>query len=121
MTAIVIATILGTPLAGAFVLHHNLIVLGRSRESFRLWLVAISLFIVTFAFCEVLPEAYGAQLLIVPEALIMFGYAKYSFADSAQLQARGFYSNWRAVGVCLLLLLAMLAAILELMFFLRLF
>ncbi|WP_339487492.1 hypothetical protein [Pseudomonas sp. EL_65y_Pfl2_R95] len=121
VTAIVIATLLGTSLAGAFLCHHNLSVLGRANELFRLWAIAISLFAATFALAALLPEAYGRQLLVVPEALAMLMYAKLSFAGSAQLHAKGFYSNWRTVGICLLLLLAMLAAIMELAFFLSLF
>lgn len=121
VTAIALATLLGSPLAGAFVMQHNFNVLGRSNQSLRLWGIAISLFVATFGISGLLPEAFGAQLLIALETLAMLVYAKLSFADSAELQVKAFYSNWRVVGICLLLLLVMLVAIIEVTLFLHLF
>ncbi|ARU87651.1 hypothetical protein [Pseudomonas sp. M30-35] len=121
VAAIALATLLGSPLAGAFVMQHNFNVLGRRHQSFRLWGIAISLFVAAFFICAFLPETFGAQLLIVLETLVMSVYAKRSFAGSVELQGKAFYSNWRVVGICLLLLLVMLVAIIEVTLFLNLF
>lgn len=121
VTAIVLATLLGSPLAGAFVMQHNFNVLGRSNQSFRLWAIAISLLVTAFGISGLLPEAFGVQLLIALETLAMLVYAKLSFADSVELQPKAFYSNLRVVGICLLLLLVMLVAIIEVTLFLNLF
>lgn len=121
VSAIVIATVLGSPLAGAFIFNHNLNALGRSAESVKLWVLAIGLLIATLSVSTLLPEGVAAQLLILAEALAMYVYAKLSFTglvNTSAQQARRYYSDWLAVGICVLLLLAALLTMVPVMLFL---
>ncbi|MGX5218496.1 hypothetical protein [Pseudomonas sp. S9] len=119
--AVGLATLLGSPLAGAFVMQHNFKVLGRGNQLLRLWSLAIGLFVATFSLSSWHPETFSAQLLIVPEVLVMLVYARFCFSGSAGWQAHGRYSNWRVLGIWLLLLLVILTTIIELTLLLSLF
>lgn len=121
VTAVGLATFLGSPLAGAFVMQHNFKILGRGKQSLKLWSLAISLLFATFSLSSWRPEIFSAQLLIVPEVLVMLVYARLCFADAARWQAERLYSNWRVLGICLLLLLAVLLTVIEMTLFLNLF
>ena len=51
-----LATFIGTPLAGAWLLAHNLQLLGRSDRVAMVWAIAVVFLVVTLGLAFLLPE-----------------------------------------------------------------
>lgn len=110
--AVGLATFLGSPLAGAYILTQNLKHLGRSREVGTVWLIAVALLAVTMVCAFLLPENVPSLPFTVVQILAMSALSKHHTAvDLARHLERdgAFHSNWRAAGISLLFILAILA------------
>lgn len=105
------ATFFGTPLAGAYVLAHNLRQYGLHKELQRTWWLAIGIFVVVTALGFLLPDNVSGTAFTVVQVIAMYQYAKSLLGARLQQHAAGqgrLYSNWRAVGIGLLFILAIL-------------
>lgn len=121
LAAVGIATFFGTPLAGAWVIVQNLKTLGRSHESRNIWLMGIGLTLAIFVIGYFLPENTSGTPIAVGTVVGMYYLAKQTFGVAVErhLDAGGQWrSNWRAFGISLLFLLAVIAVILVVSFFL---
>jgi len=121
LAAVGIATFFGTPLAGAWVMVQNLKALGRRHESRNIWLMGIGLTLAIFVIGYFLPENTSGTPIAVGTVVGMYYFAKQTFGVAVERHhAAGgqWRSNWRAFGVSLLFLLAVIATILAVSFFL---
>lgn len=114
-SAVGLATFFGTPLAGAWVLAYNLRQLGLHRQVRDAWIAAVVLFVLVIAVGAMLPEKVPGVPLAVVQLVVMQQYAKkllgVQLTQHAEQQGQ-FYSNWRAFGISLLFLLAILVVML---------
>lgn len=107
-----LATFIGTPLAGAWLLAHNLQLLGKADRVAMVWGVSIALLVVTLVLAFVLPEEVPALPFAIAQLMAMIMLAKNLMeAELKQhTEAGGVYlSNWRAAGIGLLFTLAVAA------------
>ncbi|MBB2495611.1 hypothetical protein [Aquipseudomonas ullengensis] len=112
------ATFFGTPLAGAYVLAHNFRSLGLHQHVKTVWLLAIGLLLAVSVLTYVLPENLSGTGFTVAQVMGMYFYAKSLIAAQItehRLRDGAFYSNWRAVGIGLLMLVAVLVVVVPLM------
>jgi hypothetical protein len=124
LAAVGIATFFGTPIAGAWVIVQNLKALGRSHEARNIWLMGIGLTLAIFVLGYFLPENTSGSPIAVGTVVGMYYLAKQTFGVTLErhLAAGGkLRSNWRAFGVALLFLLAVIAVILVVSFLLAYF
>ena len=111
LPAVGLATFFGTPLAGAYVLAHNLRHYGLRKELQQAWWLAIGIFVVVTALGFLLPESVPGIAFTVVQVIAMNQYAKSVLGSRMQEYAAEqgrLYSNWRAVGIGLLFILAIL-------------
>ncbi|KJK00908.1 hypothetical protein UB43_10900 [Pseudomonas sp. 21] len=121
LAAVGIATFFGTPIAGAWVIVQNLKALGRRHESRNIWLMGIGLTLAILVLGYFLPENTSGTPIAVGTVVGMYYLAKQTFGVTVErhLVAGGQWrSNWRAFGISLLFLLAVIAVILVVSFFL---
>lgn len=107
-----LATFIGTPLAGAWLLAHNLQLLGKADRVALVWGVSIVLLLVTLVLAFVLPEEVPALPFAVAQLMAMIMLAKNLMEVELKqhTEAGGvFLSNWRAAGIGLLFTLAVAA------------
>ncbi len=107
-----LATFIGTPLAGAWLLAHNLQLLGKADRVAMVWGVSIALLLITLVLAFVLPEEVPALPFAIAQLMAMIMLAKNLMeAELKQhTEAGGAYlSNWRAAGIGLLFTLAVAA------------
>lgn len=100
-----LATFIGTPLAGAWLLAHNLQLLGQAHRVAMVWGISVALLLATLVLAFVLPEEVPAMPFAIAQLMAMIMLAKNLMeADLKQhLEAGGtFLSNWRAAGIGLL-------------------
>lgn len=119
--AVGLATFLGSPLAGAYILTQNLKHLGRSEEIRNVWLIAVGLLLVTMLCAALLPESVPSLPFTIVQIIAMGALSNhYTATDLARHleQAGSFHSNWRAAGISLLFMLALAALILPVVFLL---
>lgn len=122
--AVGLATFFGTPLAGAYLLTHNLRRLGLGERVQQVWWTAVGIIAVIMLLAWLLPEHVPGTGLSVAQFLAMHHYAKKLTGEALQRHkdAGGpFLSNWRAFGISLLFLLALLAVLFVGFFVLALF
>ena len=103
--AVGLATFIGTPLAGAWLLAHNLQLLGRADRVAMVWAISVVLLLITLALAFVLPEEVPAMPFTIAQLVAMMMLAKHLMeVDIRQHTEAGgaFISNWRAAGVGLL-------------------
>lgn len=116
--AVGVATFLGSPLAGAYLLGKNLQALGRGGETGAVWGIAIAIFVVCMALAFILPESVPAIPFTIAQVAGMFFLAQQRIGPVMVLhteQGGPLYSNWRAAGIGLLFGLGMLAVVLVVM------
>ncbi|WP_152225320.1 hypothetical protein [Pseudomonas sp. SCB32] len=109
LAAVGIATFFGTPIAGAWVIVHNLRHLGRDDQVRNAWLMGFGLFVALSLIGWLLPDNVSAAPTTIAAVLGMYQYARHGTGDALEQHAsRGgtFLSNWRAFGISLLCLLA---------------
>lgn len=107
-----LATFIGTPLAGAWLLAHNLQLLGQAHRVAMVWGISVVLLLVTLVLAFVLPEEVPALPFAVAQLMAMIMLAKNLMeADLKQhVEAGGaFLSNWRAAGIGLLFTIGLAA------------
>lgn len=107
-----LATFIGTPLAGAWLLAHNLQLLGKADRVALVWGVSIVLLLVTLVLAFVLPEEVPALPFAVAQLMAMIMLAKNLMEVELKqhTEAGGvFLSKWRAAGIGLLFTLAVAA------------
>jgi hypothetical protein len=112
LSAVGLATFLGTPLAGAWLLAHNLQLLGRADRVAMVWATSVALLLVTLVLAFVLPEEVPAMPFAIAQLAAMMVLAKNLMeADIKQHTEAGgaFLSNWRAAGVGLLFTIGLAA------------
>ncbi|MGL4319205.1 MAG: hypothetical protein ACRCTL_21630 [Pseudomonas sp.] len=118
LAAIGLATFFGTPLAGAYVLNHNLKALGLLDKLKTTWLLASGCLLAVLLLSFLLPDGTPGSGLTVAQVVVMYMYAKQLHAPALQAhreQQGAFFSNWRAVGVGLLFLVAVLLVLVPLL------
>lgn len=114
IAAIGVGTFLGTPLAGAWMLAHNLQLLGKADRVAMVWGIAVALFAMTIALAFVLPEEVPAMPFAIAQLVGMVMLAKYlTEADIQHHEQAGgaFLSNWRAAGIAVLFSIGVMALI----------
>lgn len=111
MSAVGIATFFGTPLAGAYIITRNLRALGRGEQVRSVWGMAAGIFTAFMLVGYWLPENAGGFGLTIAQVVGMHFYAKSLFGEAVSGHAGPFLSNWRAFGVALLYLLAVIVAL----------
>lgn len=114
LAAVGIATFFGTPVAGAWVIAQNLKRLGRQAQVRNAWITGIGALIAIFLLGMFLPDSVPATPINIAAVFGMYHYAKqHTGAAVEQHAAQGgqFASNWRAFGVSLLFLLAVMAVV----------
>ncbi|AGI25633.1 hypothetical protein ACYCAX_03695 [Pseudomonas sp. MT3] len=114
LAAVGIATFFGTPVAGAWVIAQNLKRLGRPEQIRKTWLTGIGVLLLAFVIAWFLPGSFPAAPINIVTLLAMQQYAKQNIGEELDRHAAAggaFHSNWRAFGVSLLILLAVLAAL----------
>ena len=107
-----LATFIGTPLAGAWLLAHNLQLLGRADRVAMVWGISVVLLIVTLVLAFVLPEEVPALPFAIAQLMAMIMFAKSLMeADLKQHAEAGgaFLSNWRSAGIGLTFTLGLAA------------
>jgi hypothetical protein len=112
IAAIGVGTFLGTPLAGAWMLAHNLQLLGKADRVAMVWGVAVVLLALTIVLAFVLPEEVPTLPFAIAQLVGMVMLAKHLIeADILQHAATGgaFLSNWRAAGIAILFSIAVMA------------
>ncbi|KAF1068875.1 MAG: hypothetical protein GAK45_01245 [Pseudomonas citronellolis] len=111
LSAVGLATLFGTPLAGAWVLQHNLRAMGLASRSTGAWIAAVVLLIGTL----LIGVVFRSNLPIVPVAVlqvfVMHQYARKLLGAEREAVPQ-YYSNWRAFGIALLFRVAVTAALL---------
>lgn len=111
------ATVFGSPLAGAYIIAQNLRILGRGTEVRKVWLTGVGVLVALLVLAFILPENIPAAAFTAAQVVGMYQYGKVTWAEQVAGHAqRGgvFYSNWRAVGIGLLILLALLVLVVPL-------
>lgn len=117
LPAVGLATFFGTSLAGAYVLAHNLRQYGLHKELRQTWWLAIGIFVAITALGFLLPENVPGIAFTVVQVIAMNQYAKSVLGSRLQQHAAAqgpLYSNWRAVGIGLLFILAILVVVVPL-------
>lgn len=112
--AVGIATFFGTPVAGAWVMAQNLNRLGRHSQMRNAWITGVGAFIAIFLLGWFLPESVPATPINIAAVFGMYHYAKQHTGAALEQHASDggtFLSNWRAFGVSLLFLLAVMAVV----------
>lgn len=107
-----VATFIGTPLAGAWLLAHNLQLLGQAHRVAMVWGISVALLLVTLVLAVVLPDEVPALPFAIAQLMAMIMLAKnLQEADLKQHADAGgaFLSNWRAAGIGLLFTIGMAA------------
>nr|WP_313405605.1 hypothetical protein [Pseudomonas sp.] len=105
-----VATFIGTPLAGAWLLAHNLQLLGQAHRVAMVWGISVALLLVTLVLAVVLPDEVPALPFAIAQLMAMIMLAKnLQEADLKQHADAGgaFLSNWRAAGIGLLFTIGM--------------
>lgn len=105
LAGIGLATFLGTPLAGAWLLVHNLRLLGKHERVVQAWACAVGLFVVTLVLAFLLPEEVPALPFAIAQLFAMMVFARHLIEVEIKQHAGGggaFLSNWRAAGIGLL-------------------
>ena len=106
------ATFIGTPLAGAWLLAHNLQLLGQAHRVAMVWGISVFLLVVTLVLAFVLPEEVPAMPFAIAQLMAMIMLAKNLMeADLKQHAEAGgaLLSNWRAAGIGLMFTLGLAA------------
>lgn len=110
LSAVALATFFGSPLAGAYITAHNLKAQNRADKVRNVWLLAIGILVASMVIGSWLPD--GATIgLTVAQALGMQQYAKQLQGEALEGYGGAFLSNWRAFGISLLFLLAVIVAL----------
>lgn len=107
-----LATFIGTPLAGAWLLAHNLQLLGKADRVAMVWGISVFLLVVTLVLAFVLPEEVPAMPFAIAQLMAMIMFAKSLMeADLKQHAEAGgaVLSNWRAAGIGLMFTLGLAA------------
>ncbi|MGG2399662.1 hypothetical protein ACJRW5_22210 [Pseudomonas sp. SH1-B] len=107
-----LATFIGTPLAGAWLLAHNLQLLGKADRVAMTWGVSVALLFVTLVLAFVLPEEVPALPFAIAQLFAMMALSKHLIETDIKRHAAAggrFLSNWRAAGIGLLFTLGMVA------------
>ena len=105
-----LATFIGTPLAGAWLLAHNLQLLGKADRVAMVWGISVFLLVVTLVLAFVLPEEVPAMPFAIAQLMAMIMFAKSLMeADLKQHAEAGgaFLSNWRSAGIGLMFTLGL--------------
>lgn len=112
LAGIGLATFFGTPLAGAWLLAHDLKALGKHDRLPMLWGLSVALLVATLVLAFVLPEEVPALPFAIAQLFAMMALARHLIeAEIKHHVAAGgvFLSNWRAVGIGLLVTLGFAA------------
>ncbi len=111
------ATVFGSPLAGAYIIARNLRILGRGAEERKVWLTGVAVLVALLLLALLLPENMPTAAFTAAQVVGMYQYGKVTYAEQVVRHAQQggrFYSNWRAVGVGLLILLAFVVLVVPL-------
>jgi len=110
-----IATLLGGPLAGGYLLSRNFKTVNQHEKTGQTWAISSAAFIAVLILAYIVPD-------YVPNFLFFFLYAWMGWFGAQKLQGdildkhetEGglFYNNWKAVGVAAIALSIFVAAIL---------
>lgn len=114
MSAVSLATFLGTPLAGAWIMVRNLRALGRVAEIRRVWGIGVVLVILVAVLGVVLPDGVPSSIFVVAQVVSMQAFARQTFEPAVRAHeaaGRPMHSNWRAAGVAALFLFGFVAVI----------
>lgn len=114
ISAVGIATFFGLPVAGAWVITQNLKQLGRPQEARNIWLTGIGLTVAIFVIGQLLPDNISGMPMAIATLFVMVGLARQRYEPALREHAAAagkFASNWRAFGVSLLFLLAVMAMV----------
>lgn len=114
LAAVGIATFFGTPLAGAWVMMQNLKALGRFDEVRKAWMMGLGFTIGIFVIGYFLPDNISGTPMAIASVVGMHQFAKQTFGASLEQHLAGggqWRSNWRAFGVSLLILAAVMAVV----------
>ena len=71
-----LATFIGTPLAGAWLLAHNLQLLGRADRVAMVWAMAVFFLVVTLGLAFLLPEEVPGMPFAIAQLMAMIMFAK---------------------------------------------
>lgn len=107
-----LATFIGTPLAGAWLLAHNLQLLGQAHRVAMVWGISVVLLVVTLVLAFVLPEEVPAMPFAIAQLMAMIMLARYLMETDLKQHAEAggaLLSNWRAAGIGLLFTLGLAA------------
>lgn len=108
MSAVGIATFFGTPLAGAYIITRNLRALGREESCRGVWWISLGVLVAIMLVSYFLPTNAGGMGLTIGQVVGMHYYAKSLFGEAVTRHDGAFLSNWRAFGIALLFLLALI-------------
>ncbi|MGC4008731.1 MAG: hypothetical protein QM805_06950 [Pseudomonas sp.] len=114
LAAVGIATFFGTPIAGAWVMVQNLKALGRLEEVRKAWMMGLGFTIGIFVIGYFLPDNISGAPMSIATVVGMYHFAKQTFGATLEQHAAGggqWRSNWRAFGVSLLILAAVMAVV----------
>lgn len=112
IAAVGLATFLGTTLAGAWLMAHNLQLLGKADRVTMVWGIAVALFLLTLVLAFVLPEDVPALPFAIAQLIGMILLARNLMEAELKQHAEAggaFLSNWRAAGIGILFTLAVVA------------
>lgn len=112
IAAIGVGTFLGTPLAGAWMLAHNLQLLGKADRVAMVWGIAVALLALTIVLAFVLPEEVPTLPFAIAQLAGMVMLAKHLIEADIQrhdLAGGAFLSNWRAAGIAILFSIGVMA------------
>jgi ABC-type iron transport system FetAB permease component len=113
---IVIATFLGSPVIGGYLIGDNFRKLGKKRSAWTSWIIATIATGIIFASIFLIPGTENLPSYVIPliyVGITRFLVQKYQAADLRAHEANSgqFYSVWRAVGISLISLVLLLAII----------
>lgn len=99
---IVLATTLGSVLAGGHLIAANFMRLGNKRAAVVTWAVAVVGAVVLFGSTFILPESVPAAVFLAPQIALAYYLPRRLFeAEFSEIESMGgrFVSKWRAAGV----------------------
>ncbi|WP_165664044.1 hypothetical protein [Metapseudomonas otitidis] len=108
------ATLFGTPLAGAWIVMHNLQLRGKANKGALVWTGSIVQLLLICGLIWLLPESVPALPFTVVQVVTMLMFASALLEDdiNQHVEENGaFLSNWQAVGVGVVFMLGVYALV----------
>ena len=115
-TGIGVATLFGSTIAGGYLISQNLKALGRPEEAKKYLLLSIAVTFGCFALAMLIPDNWKIpnSAFTVPQIFVVIQWVQMTMKSELETrkeQGQGLISNWKAFGISLIFLVAILIVI----------